>query len=503
MLGRLMGVTAVAAAAAVLLAVGSSAADPSASNLALQSEEPTPEPISVQVLQLGEAYSGPGYQVVAHDSFSDASPQRVGYSELRIAVLVHNTSPQAIPYSDFGLPNLIGVPELIVVDSQADTYAIDLLHPIYGSQPGADLISIEPGMSARWTLGFQVPTATVASARLVLVDGGQWVAEWDLSTEPVSTGFLPEPDAVVTLGDSIPWDTQVRASVVEYGALTCGDPAIEPVAEIIGVTVEVTNTNNAEYLWPSVAYPSVPSIVQWADGGAAKAVLETFVGDSETLERVDGATTVLPPQSTESRAWVMAAPRDGRFVTVTAPPRGVWLYPPAGGSIFVAFQGTSPTIGLDPALCDIGFLGSPVAYAFGPSPRFLVGGEGPFVAATEADEEALLLLTNALSASGLYFDANGLTFNGVTTADLLDYGPNIDWVAHDADDAETAGVDVVFWDTVDSEPDKIFLITQSASDTWFCATADAFRVPNYGDGASYVTAGEICLPEVFGSDEDS
>jgi hypothetical protein len=485
-----IGVTAVAAATAVLLAVGSSAADPAVPSLGLQTEEP--ESASVQVLQLGEAYSGPGYQLVADGSFFDASPLRVGYSELRVGILVHNTSPLPLPYSDFGLPNLVGLPRLIVVDSQADIYPVDLLHPVQGSQPGADLISIEPGMSARWTLGFQVPTATVASARLVLVDGGQWVAEWDLSTEPVSTGFLPEPDAVVTLGDSIPWDTQVRAAVTEYGSLTCGDPSIEPVAQIVGVTVEVSNTDNAEYLWPSVAYPTVPSIVQWADGGAAKAVLETFVGDRETLERVDGATTVLPPQSTEERAWVMAAPRDGRFVTVSAPPRGVWLYPPAGGSVFVAFQGAAPTIGIDPALCDIGFLGAPVAYAFGPSPKFLVGGEGPFVTPTEADEEAVLLLTNALSASGLYYDDN----------DLLEYGPNIDWVANDADDVQTAGVDVVYWDGVDDRPDQIFLITQSAAGTWFCATADAFLVPTYGDGSSYVMAGEICLPAVFGSDED-
>ena len=196
----------------------------------------------------------------------------------------------------------------------------------------------------------------------------------------------------------------------------------------------------------------------------------------------------------------MAAPRDGRFVDLARMPLGIWLYPPNEEARFLVLSETAPSLGIDPAFCDLGFLGAPIPYAFGPSPKFVFGGEGPFSNPVELNDQAQLLLTNALAAAGMFYEANGSTFVGVTSSDLAQYGPNITWQQTTAGTAITTAVDEVYWDAVDSN--EFFVMTESATGAWFCAHTVANITTGYGSGLTSLEAGELCLASAFGSEVD-
>ena len=72
----------------------------------------------------------------------------------------------------------------------------------------------------------------------------------------------------------------------------------------------------------------------------------------------------------------------------------------------------APTLGIDPACCDLGLLGAPIPYAFGPSLSFSsTAGQAPCPHG-EQDTQAELLISNALAAGGTYYNANGFTWRG-------------------------------------------------------------------------------------------
>ena len=450
-------------------------------------------------LQLGEAHSGPGYELIAQASFSEVVPNRPGYSQILVGVILRNTSTVDYVYNDLGFPNLPGRPELVVRAGNG-VYPIDLLDPVIGSRPGSDLTVVNPGVTVRWTYGYQVPTSALGDPQLELVSDEGLLAVWDLTAPPVSVGFAPVEADLVEIGDEIAWDEKVRVSATSYGSLVCGDPTIEPVAHIIAVVLAVTNTNETDYFWPGVLNPQTPAIAQWSDGSAGRYVLDTYVGDRELLNKPDAATTVFPPSTTLERAFLMAAPRDGRFVDIERTPLGIWLYPPNEAVHFLVLSEVAPSVGIDPAYCDLGFVGGPIPYAFGPSPRFVFAGEGPFPNRVEQDTQAQLLLSNALAAAGQYFDANGFTFAGVTSADLSLYGPNINWQATDVGTSITTAVDEVHWDAVTSN--EFFAMTESTSGRWFCASTLAHIDTIFGSGISAIAAGEECFAEAFGGDLD-
>jgi hypothetical protein len=493
---RLFGIL---VAAALFVGVAAASADTTEASVIVavaQDAEEGPD----RVLKLGEAYSGPGYELIAQASFSEVIPNRPGYSQILVGVILKNTSPAQYVYNDLGFPTLPGRPELIVRAGNG-VYPIDLLHPVVGARPGSDVTAINPGMTVRWTYGYQVPTSALGDPELELVSDEGLLATWDLNAPPVEVGFAPVDADLIAIGDQISWDEKVRVSATSYGSLVCGDPTIEPVAHIIAVVFEVTNTNETEYLWPGVSTPRTPAIAQWSDGGAARFVLDTYVGDQEVLHKPDAATTVFPPSTTLERALLMAAPRDGRFVDLARMPLGVWLYPPNEEARFLVLSEVAPSLGIDPAFCDLGFLGAPIPYAFGPSPRFVFGGEGPFPNPIELNDQAQLLLTNALAAAGMYFEANGFTFAGVTTSDLTQYGPNITWQETAAGSSIATAIGEVYWDAVDS--DVFFVMTESAAGAWFCANTIANLATNYGTGLTSVEAGELCIAAAFGGEVEA
>jgi len=501
-------VLAVVVLAVAFLIVGAAAPLVTTPNAAGFQEEPTTtqegeQPLSTveRILSLGEAYSGNGYTLTPTAAFWESSPDRAGYSEVRLNVNLVNQTLAAIPLSDYGLPEVEGEIEFFLQDARANRYSINLPQPLRASRPGSEITALERGLSSRWTLGYQLPESLVETSRLVLVVSGTRVAEWDITTGPVGVEWAAPPFSTVQIGSQFPWDTSQRATATSTGTLVCGDPSIEPVAHIFTVAFQIENNAASDYPWPGMQYPAVPVIAQWADGSSARMSLETHVGDPDPYFHVFGAAgVVIPALQTAERAFVMAAPRDGRFVDISRLPSGLWMLPPAGGPIWLDLEGTAPSIGIDPALCDLGEFPAPLPYAFAPSPKFI--GSDDLDREEAQDEFAHSLLRSAVSASGLYYDANGLTFRNVTTADLEQYGPNIDWVATNAGTALSSGVGRVYWDTFADRRNDFYVITQSASGSWICNHMRAYDRTVSFTAATSTDAAELCLPELAGEDTD-
>jgi hypothetical protein len=494
-------------AAASFLAMGTVGVVLIPSHAALQEttdDEEEPQPTIERVFQLGEAYPGDGYALTPHSIVSAASPDRPGFSEVRLDVHLLNTGTDPIELADFGLPDISGTVTLFVEDGGGETWPLDLLHPLDGSRPGSEVRALQPGLSARWTLGFEVPTPLVATAKLVLIEAGARVSEWDLATASVGVEFSPPSITTVTIGSSFPWDTEQRVTVTGIGSRVCGDPRIEPVAHIITVTMDVDNAASTEYRWPGLRFPDVPAIAQWSDGSSARVSLDTHVGTDDDLFRYfGGAGALLPPLDTTARAFVMAAPRDGRFVDIAALPAGMWLRPPAAGSeaIWLDLTGVAPSVGIDPALCDLGVLPAPIPYSYGPSPKFTVFGEGPFPDTAAQDLAAQELIRSALAAAGMYFDGHGLTFNSVTAADLSAVAPTITWVGHTAGASLPSTVGTVWFDRRPANRNEFYVITRSASGAWFCSVLDAYTSTTSFSGPTARDTAELCIPALAGDDE--
>jgi hypothetical protein len=476
------------------------------SQVALQetSQEATETPASTvqRVFNLGESYAGAGYQLTPHSLLTAAST-RPGFAELRLGIHLLNDGLTPIALSDYGLPDTEGRVNLFIQDSKANRWPIDLLQPLNGSRPGSEVIELEPGLGTRWTLGFQVPTDLVATSRLILVIDGTRVSEWDLSTANVGVEYAPPPISTVAIGAQFPWDVQQRATVTGIGSMVCGDPAIEPVAHIITVAMEVENSAGTEYVWPGVQFPDVPAIAQWGDGSSARLTLETFVGeDPGFFHYLGGAGVVLPPLETVQRAFVMAAPRDGRFVDISTLPDGIWLRPPAaaGGAIWVDLSTAAPSIGIDPAMCDLGELPSPIPYAFSPSPKFTVLGEGPFPDPAAQDLAARELLRSALAAAGIYFDGHAQTFASATADAMQAIAPNLTWASHTAGSSLPATVGTAWFAVSSADQNDFYVITMSASGTWFCNLMTAYSSTSSFSGPTSTETAALCIPSLTGDE---
>lgn len=504
---RLLVVVVVSASLFTLAATGV-AAVPGAPVAALQ-EEPVeadaPAPAS-RVFLLGEAYAGDGYVLTVHAVRSAPSLHRPGFTEVRAGVHLHNDGSDPVVLPEHGGFDPTGTAGLYVADDRGNEWPLDVLHPLEGALNGSDVIVVEPGLSARWTAGFQVPVDRVAASRIVYEIGGVAVAEWDLASASVGVEFASPEATTIALGTSFPWDEDLRATVTGYGSRVCGDPSIESVAHIVTVTVAVDNAASREYVWPGVRFPEVPATAQWADGSSGRMSLETHVGSDPGLFRYLGAAgSLLPPEQVVERAFVMVAPRDGRFVDLSAQPSGIWLRPPAAGdgAVWVDLAGVAPTVGIDAAMCDLGELSAPIPYAYAPSPKFAVLGEGPFPDPEAQDREATTLLLNALAAAGIWFDGHGLTFNAVTAADLTAVAPTISWTAHTAGSSLPATVGTVWFDRRVANRNEFYAITRSASGTWFCSLMDAYATTVSFSGPTATSTAALCIPALGGDDDES
>ena len=160
---RVFGVLIAAALFVGAAAASADTTDTSVLSALAQEAEDAP----AETLLLGEAFTGPGYELIAQASFSEVVPNRPGFSQILVGVLLKNTSTVQYAYNDLGFPTLPGRPELIVRAGNG-VYPIDLLDPLVGARPGSDVTVVNPGMTVRWTYGYQVPTSALGDPELEL-----------------------------------------------------------------------------------------------------------------------------------------------------------------------------------------------------------------------------------------------------------------------------------------------------------------------------------------------
>ncbi len=174
--------------------------------------------------------------------------------------------------------------------------------------------------------------------------------------------------------------------------------------------------------------------------------------------------------------------------------------PTAGGDVWLDLADVEPTIGLDPAICDLGSAGAPVPFAYGPGQKFQVGGEVQPSTGAERDAAALQLITTAIAAVGLFYDANGETLASFDEDDFLAVAPTLEIIDIRAGVSRPLGVPgIIYFDTDRRRPAFLFVATRSASGTWFCAGGDLFTVPATATGARLADVGPTCYPSAYGS----
>jgi hypothetical protein len=324
------------------------------------------EPPPVIRLAPGQRYSHGPWDLEVQNLFMAPSPHRARYSEVRMTVAFRNTSGVEIVFGRAALgDNRALYPQLQLRDSSGVVHPLPLERPQETSVAGSNLGSVPPGVTARWTVGFQVPTIYTAGLAAEAIVDGQVVAAWDLNQgpQPLAGWSPPEGMATSQMGSGLDWTDELRVTPVGYGSTVCGNPAVEHAVLIFGLQFLVENLSFTDALWPGTKYPEVPAIGIWGDGGSAHFATETFFGSPDPLNRhsfeevvippqldPDGSGTVAPP---EARGMIFPLPRDGRLGGVDLPPQAVILYPPAPDAdpIWVSITG-SPSLALSPAFCD-------------------------------------------------------------------------------------------------------------------------------------------------------
>ncbi len=422
------------------------------------------------------------------------SPSQPWITELRIPVILENTSPESAPADLSALGGLT----FSVRDTADNIHNLDTARPQRGAQPNHSLRTLEPGMTARWTLGFQVPTTMASGLTLELHFGPDIVASWivdDLPRSITAATAAADSGAAVTIGQEFDWAPDVAAKALEVGSLVCGDPAIETVTQIVAVAFEVDNDGAAEVRWPGYVHRDGASMAQWSDGTAADMSMETYVGDSETLPRVSTSAVRIPSTVSSTRALIFAAPRDGRFTNTATLPAGVWLRT-GNGTVWLDLVRATATLPMSPAFCDLGFFGAPVPYSYSPSGKYQVGGEAPSVDLAVLDTGAQGLMTEALAGAALYYDSHGQSFENLTGDDLVGRAPAITFVAHDVGDDLAGDPGTVYFASRPDDDDFLYVVTRSASGRWFCAGITPHRSVLSGDGMDLSKISDICYPEV-------
>jgi len=482
----------IAFAAALLVAaavITSTAASAAGALRAQEGEEATAQADETGLpaaLLLGGVWEGADIQITVDSVFADESPEALvtSASEVLVGVTLRNTGSAAIPFDAQAFGHDLAL-RLTLIDSAGDREPVDLLHPGHNAATGADVAWIESGLAARATVGFSVPTDRTTTMQVELSIDGDAVASWDL-TSPETGIFWSAPTLpVIHLDDTTAWGEGVTIQPLGLGNLRCGDPSIEPVAQIVAVTFEVTNNTPDLVPWPGPEAPVPAAVAQWSDGGAAELSL---VAEDKNLLRRSDATVLLPPFSAN----------DSRLVDPDALPYGIWLNPPDATPLWLDLTAVDSTVGVDPAFCDLGFQGAPVPYAYAPGPSFRIGGEGPFSDPDAQDDTARALLNSVLAGASRFYDSSDETFAGLTQSRLENQVPNVRVSSHNAGTTTPAGtVGTVYWDTDSTNPDYLYLITRSASGKWLCAGAVAGQVPVRAQASSAKVAGTVCFPGAF------
>lgn len=450
-------------------------------------------PTTTDVAAADSATESPLAAITPFAGLVAVSPTEPWLTEVRIPVVVENPTGQALP-ADL---NALGGLTFAVRDSAGTLHGVDGARPLRGSSPSHSLRFVEPEMTARWTLGFRVPSGAATDLVLELRSGTELVEKWRVDSLPTQPNAVPAVNSgtrVVSLGDEIQWGPGLTATPLEIGSMVCGDPTIETVTQVVTVTFEVANSSSDEVRWPGYVHRDGSSIAQWSDGTAADMSMETHVGDDETLPRVSTSAVRVPAMTTTTRAMVFAAPRDGRFADVSALPSGILLHGSAGDS-WLDLGGATPTVGLSPAFCDIGFFGGPVPFGFTPGAKFEVGGESQAVDAAALDMAARRTITEALAGAALYYDASGQSFSAVTGEDLSAVAPRITFSGHNVGAQLDGGTGIVFFATRADDDDFLYVATQSATGRWFCAGVTPHQSAIAADAFDLEDISGICFPE--------
>jgi hypothetical protein len=461
--------------------------------LLAQEEEPAPvveeEPIfaaPIVEFALGERWETAAWDMDVQDVFTAPSPLRPGHTEVRIAIALQNRG-DPFPYLRDGFVGTIDYPQISLVDSEGTLYPYVLTRDGQTAVSGAWLINIGQELTGRWTVGFQVPTAFDDDLTLV-VQGAAGNAAWDLSTSAISEAWEPPEVETTAMNDTVQWSEALEVTPVTHGSLLCGDPERQIVTYIYTLVVDIENTGVTDAQFPGVRYPDAPVVAQWANGAAAGATSETYVGTESLINWAEDAVIIPPGPTTHRRALMFGVPRDGRLGSVNDGPTGALLNRPEGQPLWLEITGADG-IEINPQFCDFGQLSGPIPYAFGPGPGFDVATVDLGIDNATADRAAVELLGEARVIVGNYVAVNE-DYVALTAADLEAIWSGIDF----ANGFAFGGRNVVGVEP-GSDGLELAMSTQSESGRWFCITLnDEASQTSVGSGPTVGFVAEACIP---------
>ncbi len=458
--------------------------DPDAVEEVTEETVPGPPPVAVN-LRLGERFSSAAYDLEAQSLFTAPNRDREEKTEVRVAFALRNNLETPLGFSDSSFAADPAYPRLVLVDGMDLERRLTLIDMPAHSVGQSDVRHIQGGMTARWTIGFTVPTDATGELSLVARDSaGNDMAIWNLLESLPRGPWEPPPlSEPISLGDTIDWTGEgLEVTPLDFGTEVCGDPDVEYVTQIFALRFAVGNRKFVtDALWPAAGFPDMAAVARWADGASAAEVLETYSGTPLPFERLFADQAVIPStiEPDYQRVLLFGVPRDGRLGSVDDVPDGVLLNVPGGPSRWLDLSGPG-TLPVDPGLCFDGFFDFVPGLAFSPSVPFDVADVPlPAEVAADQDEAAEALIGRALIASAEYYQANG-TYVGMTSTALEATGVGVDFT----NDLDLLVPGVVAWDALDA--DLIVLITESESGLFFCAGSEAL-------GPTIFTSGEDAL----------
>lgn len=369
-------ISTVAAATVVAAAVPLLAAPGAPGTAALQEDTTETEPAAVvtQSLNLGERYSADAWELEVQNAILADSADRAAYLEVRASVAFRSLSAQPLPYDWAALTGTPGFPILRIVDAEGIVYPIDSFEAGNSLVPGSNLVSIEPYLPARWTIGFETAVHQSEELSIEAVWNGSVVATWDVysSPQPLS-GWTPPPAArLVGASETVAWGDQLALSLEDDFVIACGDPAAAPTYTTYGIETLIANDDIEPGLFPNVLFPETPAYAVWTDGSSARFSTHSlefaavpdddpFAEDGEGVaaNAISVEQVIIPPSATVAALLTFEVPRDARFGPATEYPQAVVLYPPDSEPLWWS---VSPGIGEIMPDCDT----ADVKFAYGP-----------------------------------------------------------------------------------------------------------------------------------------
>jgi len=325
--------------------------------LAQDEEAQDEEAVQVPLIELGlgQRFGVDGWELEVQDIFMEESPRRVGYDEVRVSV-AFRTIGGPLPYLWNAFTGTSGYPELKLRDAAGEVWEIPVERPASNLFAGSTQHTVEPGIPAHWTIGFDVPQSASDAMAVEAVWNDAVVASWDVLTAPANPeGWGTPPGATnALLGDTIEWSDAIDVTPVGHALAACGDPEIERTTSIYLAILEVENLSDRDALFPDVRFPETPGSIVWDDGSSARyADLWLFANTDEDLIPYNARNSeqwIIPPRTSADLAFVYAAPRDPRLVDENEPPTSALMVNPAGESWWFDLA-DQPLVELENDLC--------------------------------------------------------------------------------------------------------------------------------------------------------